>query len=156
MADDETALRGLVRELVTLSRRFRGNAERLHPDLSFVDYSLLSETDARNGARAPDLVGLYGLNKSTISRRVTALRRAGLVVREADPHDHRAQLLRPSDRGRELLARADALMYREVDARTEGWAAGEVQGLRGLLARYNAGASAAEPRNGGTTERRNR
>lgn len=157
MADDETALRGLVREPVTLSRRLRGSTERLHPDLSFVDYSLLSETDARDGARATDLVGLYSLNKSTISRQVTALQRAGQVVREADPHDHRAQLLRPGDRGRELLARADALMYREVDARTEGWAAGEVQALRGLLARYHAGASAAaEPRNGGTADRRNR
>ncbi|MEU9976556.1 MarR family transcriptional regulator [Streptomyces sp. NPDC051014] len=142
MADDDTEIRGLVRELVTLSRRFRGNAERLHPDLSFVDYSLLSEMDARDGARATDLVGLYGLNKSTISRQVTALQRAGLVVREADPQDHRARLLRPSDLGRELLARADALMYREVDARTDGWAAGEVRALRGLLARYNAGASA--------------
>ncbi|MFJ9350023.1 MarR family winged helix-turn-helix transcriptional regulator [Streptomyces sp. NPDC101237] len=142
MADDDTEIRGLVRELVTLSRRFRGNAERLHPDLSFVDYSLLSEMDARDGARATDLVGLYGLNKSTISRQVTALQRAGLVVREADPQDHRARLLRPSDLGRELLARADALMYREVDARTEGWDAGEVRALGGLLARYNAGASA--------------
>ncbi|MER5529604.1 MarR family winged helix-turn-helix transcriptional regulator [Streptomyces sp. NPDC002677] len=142
MADDDAELRGLVRELVTLSRRFRGNAERLHPELSFVDYSLLSEMDARDGARAADLVGLYGLNKSTISRQVAALQRAGLVVREADPHDHRAQLLRPSDHGRELLARADALMYREVDTRTEGWAAEEVQALRGLLARYNTAASA--------------
>ncbi|MGW7242362.1 MarR family winged helix-turn-helix transcriptional regulator [Streptomyces sp. NPDC054804] len=142
MADDDTDLRGLVRELVTLSRRFRGNAERLHPDLSFVDYSLLSEMAARGGARATDLVGLYGLNKSTISRQVAALERAGLVVREADARNHRAQLLRPSERGRELLARADALMYREVDARTEGWAAEEVQALRGLLARYNAAASA--------------
>ncbi|GAA2728794.1 MarR family winged helix-turn-helix transcriptional regulator [Streptomyces nogalater] len=142
MTDDDTEVPGLVRELVTLSRRFRANAERLHPDLSFVDYSLLSELAERDGARAGELVGLYGLNKSTISRQVTALERAGLLVRETVPGNRRVQLLRPSDRGRELLARADARMYREVDARTAGWSPEEVRALRTLLARYNAAASA--------------
>jgi DNA-binding MarR family transcriptional regulator len=142
VTDDDTEVPGLVRELVTLSRRFRANAERLHPDLSFVDYSLLSELAERGGARAGDLVGLYGLNKSTISRQVTALERAGLLVRETVPGNRRVQLLRPSDRGRELLARADARMHREVDARTAGWSPGEVGTLRALLARYNAAASA--------------
>ncbi|KOV60623.1 hypothetical protein ADK64_30295 [Streptomyces sp. MMG1121] len=128
--------------MVTLSRRFRANAERLHPDLSFVDYSLLSEMAERNGARAGDLVGLYGINKSTISRQVAALQRAGLVVRETAPDNRRVQLLYPSDQGRELLARADALMHREVDTRTDGWSPGEVRTLRSLLARYNAASSA--------------
>ncbi|KUN09205.1 hypothetical protein AQI95_04985 [Streptomyces yokosukanensis] len=143
MTDDDRQLPGLVRELVTLSRRFRSNADRLHPDLSFVDYSLLTEMAERNGARAGDLVGLYNLNKSTISRQVTALRQAGLVVREPDPGNPRAQLLHPSDRGRELLALADARMRREVDMRTEGWSPDEVRALRTLLARYNGAASAA-------------
>jgi DNA-binding MarR family transcriptional regulator len=142
VADGDREIPELVRELVTLSRRFRANAERLHPDLSFVDYSLLSEMAERNGARAVDLVGLYGINKSTISRQVAALQRAGLVVRDAAPDNHRVQLLHPSDRGRELLARADALMYREVDTRTEGWSPDEVRTLRSLLARYNAASSA--------------
>ncbi|MEV6118314.1 MarR family transcriptional regulator [Streptomyces sp. NPDC052109] len=137
MTDDDRELPELVRELVTLSRRFRSNADRLHPDLSFVAYSLLSEMAERDGTRAGELVGLYNLNKSTISRQVTALQRAGLVVREADPDNPRGQLLHPSDRGRELLALADALMRREVDARTEGWSPDEVRTLRTLLARYN-------------------
>ncbi|MER8089948.1 MarR family winged helix-turn-helix transcriptional regulator [Streptomyces sp. NPDC087532] len=142
MTDDDRELPGLVRELVTLSRRFRANAERLHPDLSFVDYSLLSEMAERNGVRAGDLVGLYGLNKSTISRQVTALQRAGLVVREVAPDNRRVQLLHLSDSGRQLLARADARMFREVDARTAGWSPDEVRALRSLLVRYNAAASA--------------
>ncbi|MFE6160461.1 MarR family winged helix-turn-helix transcriptional regulator [Streptomyces sp. NPDC056486] len=142
MADDDRELPALVRELVTLSRRFRTNAERLHPDLSFVEYSLLSEMAERNGARARDLVGLYGINKSTISRQVAALQHAGLVVREADPDNARMQLLHPSDHGRELLAHADALMHHEVSTRTEAWPPEEVRALRGLLARYNTAASA--------------
>ncbi|MFD0395296.1 hypothetical protein ACFQ3Z_36500 [Streptomyces nogalater] len=63
-------------------------------------------------------------------------------MRETVPGNRRVQLLRPSDRGRELLARADARMYREVDARTAGWSPEEVRALRTLLARYNAAASA--------------
>jgi DNA-binding MarR family transcriptional regulator len=142
VADGDREIPELVRELVTLSRRFRANAERLHPDLSFVDYSLLSEMAERNGARAVDLVGLYGINKSTISRQVAALHRAGLVVRDSSPDNHRVHLLHPSDLGRELLARADALMHREVDTRTEDWTPDEVRALRSLLARYNAASSA--------------
>ncbi|MEU6764969.1 MarR family transcriptional regulator [Streptomyces sp. NPDC046853] len=142
MADADREIQALVRELVTLSRRFRANAERLHPDLSFVEYSLLSEMAERGGARARDLVGLYGINKSTISRQVAALHQAGLVVREADPDNARGQILHASDRGRELLAHADALMHREVDTRTDAWSPDEVRALRGLLARYNDAASA--------------
>ncbi|MEU8974395.1 MarR family transcriptional regulator [Streptomyces monashensis] len=141
MTGHDRGLSELVRELVTLSRRFRSNADRLHPDLTFVDYSLLSEMAERDGARAGDLVGLYSLNKSTISRQVAALQRAGLVVRAADPDNPRVQLLHPSDRGRELLALADARMRREVDARTEGWSPEEVSALRTLLTRYNAAPS---------------
>ncbi|QHA08840.1 MarR family transcriptional regulator [Streptomyces broussonetiae] len=96
MTEDERELPGLVRELVTLSRRFRSNADRLHPDLSFVDYSLLSEMAERGGVRAGDLVGLYSLNKSTISRQVTALQRDGLVVRETDPDNPRASCCTPA------------------------------------------------------------
>ncbi|MEV8313387.1 MarR family winged helix-turn-helix transcriptional regulator [Streptomyces sp. NPDC059900] len=143
MADDDREIPALVRELVTLSRRFRANAERLHPDLSFVEYSLLSEMAERGGARARDLVGLYGINKSTISRQVAALQQAGLVVRETDPDHARGQLLHPSDRGRELLAHADTLMHREVATRTGAWTPEEVSTLCGLLARYNAASSAA-------------
>ncbi|MGW6059634.1 MarR family winged helix-turn-helix transcriptional regulator [Streptomyces sp. NPDC055189] len=142
MADDDRDIQALVRELVTLSRRFRANAERLHPDLTFVEYSLLSEMAERNGARARDLVGLYGINKSTISRQVAALQHAGLVVRGTDPDNARGQLLHPSDRGRELLAHADALMHHEVHTRTRAWSPDEVGVLRGLLTRYNAAASA--------------
>ncbi|MFC8125759.1 MarR family winged helix-turn-helix transcriptional regulator [Streptomyces sp. NPDC057302] len=142
MAADDRDVPALVRELVTLSRRFRTNAERLHPDLSFVEYSLLSEMAERNGGRARDLTGLYGINKSTISRQVAALQHAGLVVREADPDNARVQLLHPLDHGHELLAHADALMHHEVSTRPQAWSPQEVRALRGLLARYNTAASA--------------
>ncbi|WP_233273658.1 hypothetical protein [Streptomyces broussonetiae] len=52
-------------------------------------------------------------------------------------------MLHPSDRGRELLALADARMRREVDARTDGWSPDEVRALRTLLTRYNAAPSLA-------------
>lgn len=146
--DGDPEVAALVRQLVTLSRRFRANAERLHPELGFADYSLLSEMSERGGARASELVGLYGLNKSTISRQVAALQRAGLVVREPSPTNPRAQLLHPSERGRALLARAETLMRREVAGRTDGWTPDELATLRTLLARYNAAASAVAPTDG--------
>ncbi|MCQ4079241.1 MarR family transcriptional regulator [Streptomyces sp. RB6PN25] len=146
MSADPDVTQGVVRELVNLSRRFRTNADRLHPELGFVDYSLLTQMAQPGGVRAGDLVHLTGLNKSTISRQLAALQRAGLVVRELHPQDNRVQLLRPSERGRQLLALANTRMEHEVSHRTHGWTSQEVDTFRTLLARYNAATSpAADP-----------
>ncbi|MFD5300916.1 MarR family winged helix-turn-helix transcriptional regulator [Streptomyces mutabilis] len=93
----------------------------------------------KRSVRAGHLARLTGLNNSTISRQVSALRRAGLLVSEPDPYDSRSHRLRPSPRGRELLALADAEMYREVERRTAGWAPRDVAMFHALLTRYNLG-----------------
>ncbi|MGW1840263.1 MarR family winged helix-turn-helix transcriptional regulator [Streptomyces sp. BBFR2] len=142
--DGDGELPGLERQLVILARRFRANAERFHPELTLVGYSLLTEMAERDGVRAGDLTGLYGLNKSTISRQVADLHRAGLVVRDRDPANSRVQLLRISDRGRELLALAATRLHREVAARTHGWTPEEVATLHRLLGRYNASPAAPD------------
>lgn len=138
MTTEHDEIDQLVRRLVELSRRFRVNATRLHPELSFAAYSLLTQLEQAGGARAGDLVGLSGLNKSTISRQLADLQRDGLVVRALHPRDSRVQVIRVSDRGRELLALANATMRKEVERRTRGWTSHEVATLRTLLYRYNS------------------
>ncbi|MCP2259835.1 DNA-binding transcriptional regulator, MarR family [Streptoalloteichus tenebrarius] len=145
MSRPEEEISGLIRQLVTLTRRVRINAGRLRPELSFVGYALLSQMAEHDGVRAGDLVELTGLNKSTISRQVADLQRAGLIVRELDPADSRVLLLRPSALGRELLAEADIEMRREVRRRTRDWTPEEVATLRALLTRYNAGPADEAP-----------
>ncbi|MHA6762484.1 MarR family winged helix-turn-helix transcriptional regulator [Streptacidiphilus sp. PAMC 29251] len=127
----------LVIQLVNLSRRFRSNGERLHPELTFAAYSLLAQLQQLGGARAGDLVGLSGLNKSTISRQLADLQREDLVVRALDPADNRVQVIKVSERGLRLLTAADAAMRRETARRTVGWTPQEIAAFHGLLARYN-------------------
>jgi len=50
-----------------------------------------------------------GLTHATISESVTALERKGLVVRESDPKDQRATLVRLSSKGRLLARRISTL-----------------------------------------------
>ena len=76
------------------ARRVRALSARLHPDLPFVAYSLLSSIDAVDGCRAVDLAALYRLDKSTVSRQVADLEQRGLVSREPDPAGGRSQVLR--------------------------------------------------------------
>jgi DNA-binding MarR family transcriptional regulator len=77
------------------------------------------------------------LDASVVSRRVTVLEEAGLLVRRADPEDRRAQLVVLTDAGAEALRRhqearaewmAEALSHRSDDE-----VARIVGDLRGLL-----------------------
>jgi hypothetical protein len=46
MAPPDAEVAGSVHQLVNLARRFRAKAEKLHPDLEFVAYALLSQPES--------------------------------------------------------------------------------------------------------------
>jgi len=79
----------IQRELTEFARRSRATAIRIHPELPLVSYTLLAHVDARQGCSATELAAHYLLDKSTVSRQVSALERLGLVERRSDPADHR-------------------------------------------------------------------
>ncbi|NMO03588.1 MarR family transcriptional regulator [Gordonia sp. TBRC 11910] len=91
---------------------------------------------AERPMRSSKLAELMSADPSTISRHVAALVKLGYVRREADPDDGRATLLVATDDG---LARADVIrshrrerLHRLLD----GWSAGELSTLVGLLTRF--------------------
>jgi DNA-binding MarR family transcriptional regulator len=127
------------RELTVFARRVRALTARLHPELPFVAYSLLSHIEATGGCRAVDLAAHYGLDKSTVSRQIADLERRGLVARAPDPAGGRARVLRVSAAGRELLAEADRRHRAELDRRLADWSPREVEVFARLLRRYNDG-----------------
>ena len=78
------------------------------------------------------------LDVSTVSRQVPALERAGWLVREPDPCDRRATLLRLSERGQQALA-ARRRAYADVLAGAlPGWGQEELRDLAASLSRLNA------------------
>ncbi|MGW0629270.1 MarR family winged helix-turn-helix transcriptional regulator [Streptomyces sp. NPDC002758] len=124
--------------MTIFARRARASAGRMHPELSLVSYTLLGHLEERDGCRATDLAALYALDKSTVSRRVAALERDGLVERRLDPADHRVQALHLTDAGRKILAEVTLRHRAAVRERLADWPEQDLARFARYLERYNA------------------
>jgi DNA-binding MarR family transcriptional regulator len=133
-----TAVETIQREMTVFARRARASAGRLHPELSLVSYTLLGHLEERDGCRATDLAAHYALDKSTVSRQVAALERAGLVERRQDPEDHRVQVLHLTESGRHILGQVTVSRRAAVGERLADWSPEDLQRFAGYLVRYNA------------------
>ncbi|MDH6432035.1 DNA-binding MarR family transcriptional regulator [Streptomyces sp. SAI-144] len=133
-----TAVETIQREMTVFARRARASAGRLHPELSLVSYTLLGHLEERDGCRATDLAAHYALDKSTVSRQVAALERAGLVERRQDPEDHRVQVLHLTEAGRHILGQVTVSRRAAVGERLADWSPEDLERFAGYLVRYNA------------------
>jgi DNA-binding MarR family transcriptional regulator len=140
------------REIGLLLRRSRAISARLsrelHPDLDGAAYGLLALLQDTGPLRASDLVARLGLDKSTVSRQVATLVALGLVTREADPADGRAQVLSTSPEGAARLARIRDARRARWEADLADWPAEDVDTLGELLARLNRIGEAREAESG--------
>jgi DNA-binding MarR family transcriptional regulator len=82
-------------------------------------------------------VARLGLDKSTVSRQVSSLVALGMVDREPDPLDGRAQVLRPSAEGATRLARIREVRRARWESDMSDWPADDVTTLADLLGRFN-------------------
>ena len=124
----------IIIELSVYGRRVRSVVGAAGGGLSFVEYSLLGFIADEGPCRAADLVRVYGLDKSTISRQVS-----GLVDRHlVDRSDDGLRLLRLTPAGHSLLEQARVVLREQVDARLASWTPEERRVFADLLHRYNA------------------
>ena len=139
--DMHAAYVALEREIGLLLRRSRAISSRLaaelHPELDGAAYGLLALLQDAGPLRASDLVARLGLDKSTVSRQLSTLVGLGLVDREADPEDGRAQVLRPSAEGSVRLARIRDARRARWETDLADWPVEDVAGLARLLGRFN-------------------
>lgn len=131
------AVETIQREMTVFARRARASAGRLHPELSLVSYTLLGHLEESGGCRATDLAAHYALDKSTVSRQVTALERADLIERRQDPEDHRVQVLHLTDAGRRILARVTESRRAAFRQRLAEWPPEDLERFARYLERYN-------------------
>lgn len=132
------AVESIQREMTIFARRARASAGRLHPELSLVSYTLLGHLEERDGCRATDLAAHHALDKSTVSRQVTALERAGLVERRLDPEDHRVQVVHLTDAGRRILGQVTESRRAAFTERLADWPEEDLARFAEYLVRYNA------------------
>jgi DNA-binding MarR family transcriptional regulator len=141
----EAAVETIQREMTVFARRARASAGRMHPELSLVAYTLLGHLEESGGCRATDLAAHYALDKSTVSRQVAALEKAGLIGRRTDPEDHRVQVLHLSEAGEEILAQVTRSRRAAFRERLGGWPEDDLTRFAAYLERYNAAATAPAP-----------
>ncbi|GHK01206.1 MarR family transcriptional regulator [Streptomyces sp. Y2F8-2] len=138
----EAAVETIQREMTVFARRARASAGRMHPELSLVSYTLLGHLEESGGCRATDLAAHYALDKSTVSRQVAALERAGLIERRQDPDDHRVQVLQLTRAGTRILAQVTESRREAFRERLAGWPEQDLERFAAYLLRYNAAAVA--------------
>ncbi|MFH8801984.1 MarR family winged helix-turn-helix transcriptional regulator [Streptomyces sp. NPDC017936] len=135
------AVETIQREMTVFARRARASAGRLHPELSLVSYTLLGHLEGSGTCRVTDLAAHYALDKSTVSRQVAALQRAGLIERRQDPEDHRVQVLHLTDAGRRILAQVTESRRAAFRERLARWSGEDLERFAEYLVRYNAAAT---------------
>ncbi|WP_159085887.1 MarR family winged helix-turn-helix transcriptional regulator [Aeromicrobium chenweiae] len=137
-ATEERLNEELLDQLSLYGRRARGAVEKVAPELSFAEYSLLGHVHATDGARAQELARVFGLDKSTVSRQLAGLMRRGLVERD------KGRRVRVTSAGERLLRATRAALLDLLGDRVADWTLEERRTFADLMRRYNA----AEPEPG--------
>jgi DNA-binding MarR family transcriptional regulator len=137
----ESAAQALERELSVLFGRARSVSlslvAKVHPELDSASYALLLRLDDTGPVRAAEVVGLTGLDKSTVSRQLGRLEELDLIERVADPSDGRARLIQLTATGASRLASVREDRRRQLRARFESWSTNDLQSFATLLGRLN-------------------
>ncbi|MFC4243356.1 MarR family winged helix-turn-helix transcriptional regulator [Gryllotalpicola reticulitermitis] len=133
-------LDAIFEEMNVITRRGTARARRLAAPLSYVEHSLLQYIGSTKGCRATDVANSFHLNRSTVSRQVSALLDHGLVEyaeRTEDSH-HRGRELRLTKLGKERLTSARGEQRKASFERLADWSEDELSTFAALLDRYNS------------------
>lgn len=131
----ETELTQLVRTVRSFSTVL---AEQVHPDLNAGEYLVLAAVADLERVRSTDLVPRLGLDKSTLSRQLAALRDLGLVETAVDETDARARLVSLTGEGRRRFERVRTARRERFRAYLRTWEQDDLDRLAALLHRLNA------------------
>lgn len=135
------AIESLEQELSVLWRRARAASQRVakavHPNLEPAAYGLLVLLQRRGPLRLTDLAAAIGVGKPSVSRQVVILEGLGLVEKQADPEDGRAQAISLTSLGQEQLLRAQRAREEHFRLLLSSWDEAEVQALSTLLHKLN-------------------
>jgi DNA-binding MarR family transcriptional regulator len=133
----DTAIEYLYQELSTLLRRRRDLSNDVHPGLSLVAFTVLSQIETAPGVCAADLAILFGIDKSTVSRQLGHLEATGLIRREGEKPGRRGYPLVVTARGRRQLADAAARLRRRLSERLVAWDEQDIETFAQLVAKFN-------------------
>lgn len=127
---------GVLLRRTTRTQLHRRLTEGMGEALDETTYPVLSAL-ARTGPRsAADLAPEVGIDRSGVTRRASRLEEAGLVRREPDPADRRAQLLVLTEQGRQVVAELRTRLADRIADALAGWPPGEAEAFARHLRRF--------------------
>ncbi|WP_426976801.1 MarR family winged helix-turn-helix transcriptional regulator [Pseudarthrobacter sp. O4] len=138
----DAALTAVEHQLSVLWRRARSVSQQLsrqvHPDMEPAAYGLLSVIRRKGPIRLTELASCIGVGKPSVSRQIAFLENLGLVSKEADPLDGRAQSIRLTAKGEEKMHQVQDARREVFRERLSEWPAEELQALAAYMAKLNA------------------
>jgi DNA-binding MarR family transcriptional regulator len=155
----DEALNTVEHQISLFWRRARSVSQQLsrqvHPDMEPAAYGLLAVIRREGPIRLTELAQNIGVGKPSVSRQIAFLESIGLVSKEADPLDGRAQSIRLTERGEEKMHQVQDARRQDFRERLGEWPVEELQTLAQYMAKLNSifdldAPAKASPRAGAT------
>ncbi|MFC9773036.1 MULTISPECIES: MarR family winged helix-turn-helix transcriptional regulator [unclassified Pseudarthrobacter] len=138
----DSALQNVEHQISLFWRRARAISNQLsrevHPDMEPAAYGLLSVIRKEGTIRLTDLAINIGVGKPSVSRQIAFLEGLGLVSKQADPLDGRAQSIRLTPKGEEKMHEVQDARRQVFRERLGEWPLGDLQELARYMAKLNA------------------
>jgi len=128
----ETEVTKLARTLAML-----GRSTEFDLGLDRAGYVLLRTLERIGPASINTIANAVGLDGSTVTRQVSAMKGLGLVERKTNPGDRRSCIISPTAAGRDLMRHMRKIRRSNLDAVTRDWTTDDRNSLGRLLAKLN-------------------
>ncbi len=137
----DDALQQVEHQLSIFWRRARSLSHQLsrqvHPDMEPAAYGLLSIIRKEGPMRLTELASCIGVGKPSVSRQIAFLESIGMVYKEADPQDGRAQSIRLTPKGEEKMHQVQDARRQAFRERLGEWPLEEIRTLAEYMDRLN-------------------
>ncbi len=117
--------------------RVKRLVEHLDPDMQTAGYLVLRFVMAHEPIRAGDVAAGLSMDKSAVSRQLTALRESGLIEAQPDPEDGRASLVVSSVKANERLDEFRVELKSDYRRMLASWDAADIEAFARLLNKFN-------------------
>lgn len=138
----DSTLNSVEQQISLFWRRARSVSHQLsrqvHPDMEPAAYGLLAVIRREGPIRLTDLALSIGVGKPSVSRQIAFLESIGLVFKEADPLDGRAQSIRLTEKGEERMHQVQDARRQDFRERLSEWPVEELQTLAEYMAKLNS------------------
>jgi DNA-binding MarR family transcriptional regulator len=117
--------------------RVKRLVEHLDPEMQTAGYLVLRYVIANEPIRAGDVAAGLSMDKSAVSRQLTALRESGLIEAQPDPEDGRASLVVASQKATKRLDEFRVELKADYQRILAEWDAADIADFARLLKKFN-------------------